>query len=263
MILSRKWIRDTTAVPANTEGVTSYIHYDAGSWFAELIGDEWRSYSVIRRTKITDAEWSEELQAHEVPRLPHPSFSVEQSPCRILHSTSFQLPNWTVAWSAVPQIQPLPPQPLEDLGPFVLPVLPQGESPAPPFPPPRKEQGYRRGNPGSTTLAPSSNQTSRVPRRREYRESQEAPPQSRNSGRHAAPARSDSVPIEHWTTLQLPEIRPGQPPAQAASSGYPRERQTYSPQQPRRPPRRGPSMRSNVVDGRLYQPGSSACQIQE
>lgn len=247
MSLSRKWIFSTDiGLSADTAVAIPYVRYDAGSWFAEQIGEDIQSYTVLTRCKISEQEWVEELQLHEVPRLPHLSYSVESYSCRLLSTGGFQLPHWTVESEV-----------------SVLSSPPPVVSPEPPLPPLHREGGDTRGTPGGRTVPLSSGRTSRVPPQRVYPMSPEVPPQSRNSGRHAAPGRPGSVPIEHWTPLQPPEILSGQPQGPAVSSGHPRERQTYSPRTQGRPLRRGPSRPSNAVDGQSYQPESSACQIRE
>jgi len=54
------------------------LRYDAGSWIAEILNNSWTSYDVIKRRKLSDAEWEEWLMPHTVPRLPRDSFGVEE-----------------------------------------------------------------------------------------------------------------------------------------------------------------------------------------
>jgi len=64
--------------PVNTLSFTKQgIRYDAGSWIAEILDDEWMSYTVVKREKISDTIWKEWLAVDDVPRLPRDAFSVE------------------------------------------------------------------------------------------------------------------------------------------------------------------------------------------
>ena len=70
------------------------LRYDAGSWIAEILNNSWTSYDVVKRKKLSDAEWEEWLVPHTVPRLPRDSFGIEEFDYA-LHNGAFTMKGWS------------------------------------------------------------------------------------------------------------------------------------------------------------------------
>lgn len=71
MVVIRTW-------KLNNRLQNSIIRYDAGSWFAEVTDESWRSFNILKRVKLAEDHWEEWVEEHDIPRLPRDAISVDE-----------------------------------------------------------------------------------------------------------------------------------------------------------------------------------------
>jgi len=269
MSLCRTWRQDIGK--PNTVLEQTGIRYDAGDWFAEIVGDSWKSYDVIKRIKVSQEEWKEILQPHLVPRLPYQCFAVEEFQYRQAPSLppsqqvktspqeqqgqTFCTRGWIVEESHLPlhqaqqesarKEQEQPEQTQEKMQ-------------------PEQRRPIDRGNTRNTrpmiSGRLSSNQSSHGIQQSEYPKKQVRHSQPNNRVQRSV---QQGTPIDQWTSLQSHVSLPLQHQVQAVSFEAQKGRSTNSLVQPRRLPTKSLLKRPSSSHVQSVQQFSSVCQIQE
>lgn len=282
MSLCRTWRQDTGKANTITALEQTGLRYDAGDWFAEIIGDSWKSYDVVNRIKVSQEEWKEILQPHLVPRLPYQCFAVEEFQYQQAHPhSSLSHPSRHLPTSHQKQQQKQQSQTFCTGGWIVeeshLP-LPQAQEEAA-----RKEEEQQSARTGQVQVEEqkqrepmkaqdtrntrpmisgrlSSNQSSHGKQQSEYPKKQARHSQPNNRVQRSA---QQGTPIDQWTSLQSHLSLPLQHQVQAVSFEGQRGKSTNLPAQPRRLPKKSLMKRPSSSHVQSVQQFSSVCQIQE
>ena len=268
MSLCRTWRQHT----GKTDTILDQtgLRYDAGDWFAEILGDSWKSYDVIKRVKVSQEEWQETLQPHSVPRLPYQCFAVEEfqyqqspspSPSPQKHQQQHQqqqiqaqaycIGGWIVEESHLPltqlqqEVERKEQEQQQEQG------QRQPEQPKP---------IHRRNTRPMISGRLSSNQSSHVIQQSEYPKKQARHSQPNKQVMHSP---KQGTPIDQWTPLQPHLSLQPQHQVQVASFEGQKGRPKNSLPQPRRLPRQSQLKRSSSSHVQSVQPLSSVCQIQD
>jgi hypothetical protein len=277
MSLCRTWRQDTGKTDTILE--QTGLRYDAGDWFAEILGDSWKSYDVVKRIKVSQEEWQEVLQPHLVPRLPYQCFAVEefqyrQTPPALSRQTSPQGQLHTQV-QASPQTQAQTfctggwiveesHQPLTQVQQEV--ARKEQEQPQKQMQQTQPEQPkplHRRNTRPMISGRLSSNQSSHGIQQLEYPKKQARHSQPNKQVQHSQHSLIQGTPIDQWTSLQSHLSLPPQHQAQASSFEGQKGKQRNSPPQPRRLPRQSLLKRPTSSHVQSVQQLSSVCQIQD
>jgi hypothetical protein len=276
MSLCRTWRQDT----GKTDTILDQtgLRYDAGDWFAEILGDSWKSYDVINRVKVSQEEWQETLQPHLVPRLPYQCFAVEefqyrQAPPSLsppsshpkqaqvqqeqqIQAQAYCIGGWIVEESLLPLTQ------LQQEVERKEQEQPQQQQQQQMQPEQQKQKNRRNTRPMISGRL-SSNQSSHVIQRSEYPRKQARHSQPNKQGLPSQNSLKQGTPIDQWTPLQPHLSLQPQHQVQVASFEGQKGRPKNSLPQPRRLPRQSQLKRPTSSRVQSVQPLSSVCQIQD
>lgn len=248
------------------------LRYDAGSWVAEILDDVWASYDVLKTVKLSPNQFQEFLLPHEVPRLPRDCFAVEEFQySQGAEQSQIFLPNWMIQQKQIPwedlqlQAESLPLPPLlqdQDLPsqqhslsvPQSSPIAKQNRVSKPP-------KGHIKGGKKNKSSLSSSNQISHgQPQQPNLRMQEEQNPPQKEVSQHLP---LKQAPIQQWTPLQILVKPPLQRRKQVASSGNPKGKKIYSPQQPKSRPKQSRNQQSTYARLQYPEQSFSVCQIQD
>lgn len=233
------------------------LRYNAGSWIAEILDNQWTSYDIIKQIKLSDSQMEEHLLQHSSPRLPRDSFGVEE----FLYSPSspqvFQLEDWTVQ-QQVQKVDELK-QALEEKQDLHLP-LPQLSQPCVqliqpvemnhPQQKPKKVNKLKKKK--NTTSLPSSSQTSH-----EQHQQQGPTKQVKRVPQQIAIV-SSPLPIQQWKPLMTLQHQ-----VPIVSFENPRDSSIYLPQQPKSQTKKQVKKHPIVCGSLAVEQRPSICRIQD
>lgn len=223
------------------------LRYDAGDWIAEILDDSWKSYTVLKRTKVSEAEWIEELEEHAVPRLPYECFSVEEFTYFRISPEQVQLEHWI--------LQDSPGVPLgrkEQTKAPVSQVKPEDSS---------YTQNMRNTEKSQRPQPSSSNQTFHAQQRQPYQERKKDHYPQKRQVREAQVAFQPDYHL--WTPLEVHLTVPLQHQSQVASFQNQTTSRRNSLGQPKKLPRKSHAQGSSPYEIKTHQQSFSGCQIQD
>ncbi len=255
-LVLRTWnTNDNDTVEYSKKG----LRYNAGSWIAEIFDNQWTSYDIVKTIKVSETQWEEWLQPHEVPKLPRDSFGVEEFLYSQVSPSEFQLKGWSVQMSRRVSSEGTHPNQIRDQSSQQQPQQTEqlGQPAVLNRQPPRRGKGGKPQKQQNTSASSSSNQTSHV------QPQQQGP---RKRAKHSQPQTqvvSISLPIQQWTPLQIHSAQPLQHLTPIASSGSPRDSQVGSPRRPKNHPGKQSGKRPIVYGLLTAAQGPSVCRIQD
>ena len=248
-MIKRIWTRSLESI--NPKSMSIGLRYDAGDWFAEILGDSWRSYTILKQQKHSDSQIEELLQEHESPRLPRDCFFVEQFPYQMISAQSIQFDSWICQSQEVLQAQQQ-----DFLQPIQSSLSAQRKHPQPLT----KKEG-RPNSQQSPSSLPSSNQAARGPQQLQGRGKQGQRNQVQSS--KTLPFRGFQGETKEKPSQLLPGKQPLQHQGQVVSSVVPITKSTYSPHLPKnlqvQPKKQRPIVSGSLMPVQVV----SVCQIQD
>ena len=252
-MLVRRWTRNMEeSLP---KSMLKGLRYEAGDWFAEILGDQWSSYDIIKRVKQSEEEMIEWLQVHEVPRLPRDCFCVEEFEYQKISFPS-SLDFQASGWKCQVQVQQQPAQlslPLTQ-PPVSVPLRPHKV---------QGGQGGRQNNQQQRKPLPSSNQGVHERRQQPNLKRQGGHNQQQSSSSEQSPQRKVGNQKGQRPSQSTPSSKTLLHPAPAVSFEVQKVQPAYSHPRPKNHPRQSGKQRPTVSGSLSNAQSISICQIQD
>lgn len=242
------------------------LRYDAGDWFAEIYEDEWKSYDVISRSKVSleqetqgqqQVQIQEILRLHSVPRLPRDCYFLEEFAYQHISPQVQHIEGWIVEESVLPLTQVQQVVQKKQLQQKKEQVQEELHS--------QQMQHNRRNKMPMIAGQLSSNQSYHVQPLPDYpKQPVEHSQQKRAKPEvHQKKAYQDGPQVHSWIPLELHLSPPSQLQQQASSFQNQRGKQRSSHGRPKMLPRKQQLQHSSVPYPKSHQHISSVCQIQD